>query len=136
MPIYEYECQTCRHRFELQQKFTDPPIDTCPQCGAAVRKLISAPGLMFKGTGWYITDYSDKLKDPAAQSGKGDSKGEAKGDAGKGDSAKGDSAKSESGGGANPPSSSSSSSSTPAPAGSTSPTPSSTKPPPRNPAGS
>ncbi len=65
MPIYEYECETCHHHFEVQQKFSDPPIETCRQCGKGVRKLISAAGLMFKGTGWYVTDYSNKLKDPA-----------------------------------------------------------------------
>lgn len=65
MPLYEYRCETCHHQFEVQQKFSDPPIDTCVQCGKGVRKLISAPGIMFKGTGWYVTDYSNKLKDPS-----------------------------------------------------------------------
>ena len=65
MPLYEYECQTCHHQFEVQQKFSDPLIDTCIRCGSGVRKLISAPGIMFKGTGWYVTDYSNKLKDPS-----------------------------------------------------------------------
>ncbi len=64
MPLYEYECQTCHHQFEVQQKFSDPLIDKCIRCGNEVRKLISAPGIMFKGTGWYVTDYSNKLKDP------------------------------------------------------------------------
>ncbi len=85
MPLYEYECETCHYRFEVRQKFSDPPIQTCHQCGKGVRKLISAPGLMFKGTGWYVTDYSNKLKDPAAsQSGEG----AAKNNAGQGDQAK------------------------------------------------
>ena len=65
MPLYEYECQTCHHHFEVQQKFSDPLIDTCIRCGNGVRKLISAPGIMFKGSGWYVTDYSNKLKDPS-----------------------------------------------------------------------
>ncbi len=65
MPLYEYECETCHHQFEVRQKFSDPPIDTCIRCGSGVRKLISAPGIMFKGTGWYVTDYSNKLKDPS-----------------------------------------------------------------------
>ncbi len=64
MPIYEYECEICHHQFEIQQKFSDPLIEKCIQCGNGVRKLISAPGIMFKGTGWYVTDYSNKLKDP------------------------------------------------------------------------
>ena len=71
MPIYEYECSSCQKRFELQQKMTDPSIQTCDQLGCAeakpVNKIISAPAIMFKGTGWYVTDYSDKLKDPNAK---------------------------------------------------------------------
>ncbi len=64
MPIYEYLCETCDHKFEVKQKFSDPPVDSCIKCGKNVRKLISVSGIMFKGTGWYVTDYSDKLKDP------------------------------------------------------------------------
>ncbi len=64
MPLYEYKCDTCHHQFEVQQKFSDPLIEQCGRCGAKVRKLISAPGIMFKGTGWYVTDYSNKLKEP------------------------------------------------------------------------
>ena len=71
MPIYEYECTSCGKHFELKQKMTDPAIQTCDQLGCAegkpVTKLISAPAIMFKGTGWYVTDYSDKLKDPNAK---------------------------------------------------------------------
>jgi len=71
VPIYEYECTSCNKRFELQQKMTDPSIQTCDQLGCAeakpVNKIISAPAIMFKGTGWYVTDYSDKLKDPNAK---------------------------------------------------------------------
>ncbi|RMH08613.1 MAG: zinc ribbon domain-containing protein [Nitrospirae bacterium] len=66
MPIYEYLCNGCGYQFEVKQKFSDPPIEVCEKCGKDVRKLISAPGIMFKGTGWYITDYSTKLKDPQA----------------------------------------------------------------------
>ena len=65
MPLYEYKCETCHHQFEVQQKFSDPLIDKCVRCGKGVRKLISAPGIMFKGSGWYVTDYSNKLKDPS-----------------------------------------------------------------------
>lgn len=71
MPIYEYECTSCGKKFELQQKMTDPSIQSCDQLGCAeakpVNKIISAPAIMFKGTGWYVTDYSDKLKDPNAK---------------------------------------------------------------------
>ncbi len=62
MPIYEYVCQGCRHGFEVRQSFSDPPVTSCPQCGQAVTKVISAPAIMFKGSGWYVTDYSDKFK--------------------------------------------------------------------------
>jgi len=61
MPLYEYECESCHHRFERIQKFSDPPIETCPVCGKGpVRKLISSPAIQFKGSGWYITDYAKK----------------------------------------------------------------------------
>jgi len=62
VPIYEYVCQSCRHGFEVKQSFSDPPVSSCPQCGQAVTKIISAPAIMFKGSGWYVTDYSDKFK--------------------------------------------------------------------------
>lgn len=62
MPIYEYVCQGCQHRFEVKQGIKDPPLASCVRCGQAVTKVISPPAIMFKGTGWYITDYSDKLK--------------------------------------------------------------------------
>jgi putative FmdB family regulatory protein len=60
MPLYEYECEACSHRFEVIQKFSDPPIEKCPKCGGAVRKLLSSPAIQFKGSGWYITDYAKK----------------------------------------------------------------------------
>ena len=61
MPLYEYECDACGHRFEQIQKFSDRPVEKCPACGAqAVHKLISSPAIQFKGSGWYITDYARK----------------------------------------------------------------------------
>ena len=60
MPLYEYQCDACGHRFEVIQKFSDAPVETCPSCGAKVHKLQSAPAIQFKGTGWYITDYAKK----------------------------------------------------------------------------
>ena len=60
MPLYEYQCEQCDHRFEVIQKFSDPPVETCPKCGGAVRKLMSSPAIQFKGSGWYITDYARK----------------------------------------------------------------------------
>ncbi|MGH7204634.1 MAG: FmdB family zinc ribbon protein [Nitrospiraceae bacterium] len=64
MPIYEYLCHSCHHRFEVKQRVSDPPLQSCARCGQAVTKVISAPAIMFKGSGWYVTDYSDKLKPP------------------------------------------------------------------------
>lgn len=63
MPIYEYECNRCRKRFEVIQGFSDPPIKTCDYCSGEVTKVISPPAIVFKGSGWYVTDYSDKFKD-------------------------------------------------------------------------
>jgi putative FmdB family regulatory protein len=60
MPLYEYECDACGHRFEIIQKFSDGPVEQCPKCGGAVHKLQSAPAIQFKGSGWYITDYARK----------------------------------------------------------------------------
>ena len=62
MPLYEYECTECGQRTEVIQRFGDPPLEKCPECGSNVRKLFSAPAVQFKGTGWYVTDYSDKGK--------------------------------------------------------------------------
>ena len=59
MPLYEYECP--KHgTFEKIQKFSDPPLTKCPTCGGPVERLLSAPAIQFKGTGWYITDYARK----------------------------------------------------------------------------
>lgn len=60
MPLYEYECDSCGHRFEVIQKFSDPPVESCPTCGSRVRKLVASPAFQFKGSGWYITDYGKK----------------------------------------------------------------------------
>ena len=60
MPLYEYQCDTCGHRFEVIQKFSDQPLTECPKCQGSVRKLLSSPAIQFKGSGWYITDYAKK----------------------------------------------------------------------------
>src|SRR6266513_4412037 len=60
MPLYEYQCDACGHRFEKIQKFSDPLVDTCPKCGGKVHKLMSSPAIQFKGSGFYITDYAKK----------------------------------------------------------------------------
>ena len=68
MPLYEYECGSCGHRFETIRKFSDPPIDTCPRCGQSVRKLQASPAIQFKGSGWYVTDYARKESSAKAKS--------------------------------------------------------------------
>lgn len=68
MPIYEYLCQDCSYRFELKQSMKDDPVAACSKCGKSVGRIISAPAIMFKGSGWYVTDYSDKMKPPTGES--------------------------------------------------------------------
>jgi len=66
VPLYEYQCKKCKHKFEKIQKFSDRPIKKCPECGGPVDKIQHAPNVQFKGSGWYVTDYggkSDKSKD-------------------------------------------------------------------------
>src|SRR6185503_18917689 len=66
MPVYEYGCEA-GHRFEVKQRFSDAPITICQVCSLPVTKLISASGISFKGSGWYVTDYSNKMKNPEPQ---------------------------------------------------------------------
>ena len=56
MPTYEYACTACGHRLEADQKFTDDPLTECPECGAALRKVYGAVGIVLKGSGFYKTD--------------------------------------------------------------------------------
>jgi putative FmdB family regulatory protein len=74
MPLYEYECTSCEHRFELIQRFSDPPAHACPKCGSPVKKLLSSPAIQFKGSGWYITDYARKGGATESPAPKSDSK--------------------------------------------------------------
>ena len=60
MPLYEYECTKCGHAFEVVQKAHAPRLKKCPKCEGLLRKLISAPAIHFKGSGWYVTDYAKK----------------------------------------------------------------------------
>jgi putative FmdB family regulatory protein len=107
MPLYEYECKKCHHRFEKIQKFSDKMVKKCPQCGGPVEQMISAPAVQFKGSGWYVTDYAKKSSSPGAagsgESGSKDGKDgkdkkddKAKSESSKSDGSKSDSAKSES----------------------------------------
>ncbi len=69
MPLYEYQCKKCHSLTERIQKFSDPPLATCPRCGGELEQLISAAAVRFKGSGWYVTDYAKSSK--GAPSGNG-----------------------------------------------------------------
>lgn len=65
MPIYEYECLKCGNQLEVMQKMSDDPLTKCPKCKAnKLEKIISQTAFQFKGSGWYVTDYSGKGKAP------------------------------------------------------------------------
>jgi putative FmdB family regulatory protein len=69
MPLYEYECDACHQRFEVIQKFSDPPPESCARCGKGpLRRLMSTPAIQFKGSGWYITDYAGGRSSAASSS--------------------------------------------------------------------
>ena len=82
MPLYEYECDACGHRFEKIRMYSDPPLNECPKCGATVHKLQSAPAIQFKGTGFYITDYAKKDTRAGGKTGEGRESASEKGDKG------------------------------------------------------
>src|SRR5690348_6648201 len=73
MPLYEYQCKKCRHRFEKIQKFSDKPVKKCPECGGPVEQILSAPAVQFKGSGWYVTDYAKKPAGASSSSSNGGS---------------------------------------------------------------
>lgn len=56
MPTYDYACDKCGHRFEARQRFADDPLTMCPECQGPIRRVIHPSGIIFKGSGWYITD--------------------------------------------------------------------------------
>ncbi len=66
MPVYEYECCGCGHRFEERRKVTDPPARKCPECKAAVKRVYQAVGIIFKGSGFHVTDYGRTGERPGA----------------------------------------------------------------------
>jgi len=76
MPIYEYQCTKCNDRTEVIQKFTDPPYAVCDKCGGDVRKLMSAPAIQFKGSGFYKTDYASAASKAETKAGSSETKSE------------------------------------------------------------
>jgi putative FmdB family regulatory protein len=66
MPLYEYECKSCRERVEVIQKIDEAPYSICPKCGGDMKKLMSAPAIQFKGSGFYKTDYASSSSTPAS----------------------------------------------------------------------
>src|SRR5579863_10042131 len=78
MPLYEYECKKCHHRFERIVKFSDPVMKKCPDCGGPVEQVLSAPAVQFKGSGWYVTDYAKKPSAGSSSSSESGGKGESK----------------------------------------------------------
>ena len=102
MPTYQYRCKACGHDLEVVQSFTDDPLDTCPECQGALKKVYGNVGISFKGSGFYKTDSrgkstSSKTKTDAKADTKSDSGASKSGDSGSGDSSS--SKKSESSGG-------------------------------------
>ncbi len=91
MPLYEYECSACRTRFEVRQRVADDPITVCPSCGGETRRVFHPVGIIFKGSGWYITDSRGS---DASTSAKSDHKATADDSASKKDSAASSSAES------------------------------------------
>lgn len=73
MPLYEYRCEKCGSRIEKIQKFSDPPLATCEKCGGDLTRLLSAPAIQFKGSGWYVTDYARKSSSDTGAKSNGDS---------------------------------------------------------------
>jgi putative FmdB family regulatory protein len=82
MPIYEYKCRKCGDVYEVKQSFSEAPLATHESCGGEVERLISAPAIQFKGSGWYITDYARKSSSNGKNGSKAEgSAGETKSDA-------------------------------------------------------
>lgn len=78
MPIYEYACRKCNAHIEILQKLTDKPLTRCKKCGGKLEKQWSAPGLQFKGSGWYVTDYAGRKSEAKDKETKADAKSDAK----------------------------------------------------------
>ena len=78
MPLYEYQCTQCGERVEVIQKLSDPPYSHCPKCGGDMKKLVSAPAIQFKGSGWYKTDYASSKPSSGSSESKSETKSETK----------------------------------------------------------
>ncbi len=65
MPTYHYRCSDCGHSFDFFQKFADDPLTTCPECEGSIRRIVQPVGIVFKGSGWYVTD-SRNAKNPTS----------------------------------------------------------------------
>jgi putative FmdB family regulatory protein len=74
MPIYEYECEDCGHRMEVKQNISDPPLSKCQECSGRIKKLITPPTIIFKGSGWYVTDFPTKDRKEGIEKEKGTTK--------------------------------------------------------------
>ena len=74
MPLYEYRCKNCGHQFEKIQSFSAPDEKECPLCHGPVERLLSAPAIQFKGSGWYATDYASKSSKAMKASAEGNGK--------------------------------------------------------------
>ena len=90
MPLYEYQCKQCGHRFEKIQSFSAPEEKECPACKGEVERLISAPAIQFKGAGWYVNDYAGRSKAPSVNASDAGSKDGSAKNSGTTDGAKSD----------------------------------------------
>jgi putative FmdB family regulatory protein len=72
LPLYEYECVKCKHRFEKIESLSASTVKKCPKCGAKAERQLSASAIQFKGTGWYVTDYAGKKPDSSSSENSGD----------------------------------------------------------------
>jgi putative FmdB family regulatory protein len=72
LPLYEYKCDKCAHQFEKIEKHNAPTTQKCPKCGGKAQRMISAAGIQFKGSGWYVTDYKGKNSGTSTVEGSGD----------------------------------------------------------------
>lgn len=88
MPIYEYRCSACGHQFEVAQRMSDDPVTECEVCGGQVSKVLFAPAIHFKGTGFHNTDYGTRKRPPASEDGGGSGGGDAGSGNGDGGAAK------------------------------------------------